>query len=141
MVARDLINLTPWSLRNTFNELDRINQMLSRRSTAGVFPLINLSEDSDNYYVRAELPGIDAGSIDITATGESLAISGERKIASEGSEVKYHRREREAGKFSRMFNLPTIIDSEKVTADFKNGILTITLPKAESAKPRKISIN
>jgi HSP20 family protein len=113
---------------------------MSNKSHAGVFPSINLTENKDNYYIKAELPGIEADELDITATGESFSIAGERKISTERADVKYHRREREAGKFSRMLNLPTPIDSGKVKAEFKNGILKVILPKAESAKPKKITI-
>ncbi|MBF0397655.1 MAG: Hsp20/alpha crystallin family protein [Desulfobacterales bacterium] len=113
----------------------------TRTSAAGVFPLINVTEDKEKIYVRAELPGINAEGLDITATGDSLSISGERKIVSEGDNVKYHRREREAGKFSRKFNLGKQIDSNKVEAKFIDGILTVVLPKSENSKPKQITIN
>ncbi|PIE61001.1 MAG: heat-shock protein Hsp20 [Desulfobacterales bacterium] len=140
MLTQDLFNLTPWRLKSALDEIDIIRQMLPQKINAGVFPQINVTENADNYYIRAELPGIEPNDLDITATGESFSISGERKIAIEGADVKYHRRERDAGKFSRMFNLPTPIDSGKVSAEFKNGILKVVLPKAESAKPQKITI-
>ncbi|MBF0100621.1 MAG: Hsp20/alpha crystallin family protein [Desulfobacterales bacterium] len=140
MITKNLFNISPWYYRNPFDELDRIQRLLSTKPSAGVFPLINVTEDKSNFYVRAELPGIKADELEITVTGESLAISGEREIASEGEHVKYHRRERESGKFSRMFNLPTVIDSNKVDATFANGILTIVLPKAEAAKPKQITV-
>ena len=73
---------------------------------AGVFPALNLTEDKDYYYVRAELPGMQAKDLELQVQGKSLTIAGERKIASEGENVKYHRREREAGRFSRIINLP-----------------------------------
>lgn len=140
MLTRNVLNLAPWTLSNALDEFDIIKQLMSKKPNAGVFPPINLTENSDNYFIRAELPGIEADELDITATGESFSIAGERKIATEGADVKYHRREREAGKFSRMFNLPTPIDSGKVKAEFKNGILSVVMPKAESAKPKKITI-
>jgi HSP20 family protein len=108
---------------------------------AGVFPLINLTEDKDNYYVRAELPGVKGEELDIQVTGKNLAISGERKIAAEGEGAKYHRREREAGTFSRMIGLPGDIDSNKVEAKLENGILSIVVSKAEIAKPKQISVS
>ena len=73
-----------------------------KEAQAGVFPLTNLSEDKENYYVRAELPGVKGDQLDIQVTGKNLAISGERKIAAEEEGARYHRREREAGTFSRM---------------------------------------
>jgi HSP20 family protein len=107
----------------------------------GVFPLINVTEDKNNFYLHAELPGVKADDLDIQATATSIAVSGERKIPSEVDNAKYHRRERDAGKFSRMIGLPSEIDSEKVEANLKNGILKLIVPKADSAKPRQISVN
>jgi HSP20 family protein len=108
--------------------------------SAGVFPLINVSEDKDAFYVRAELPGIKAEDLDISVTGESLSIGGERKIEVEEENVKYHRREREAGEFSRIVNLPSLIDTEKVEARCADGILEIVMPKSAATKPKQISI-
>jgi HSP20 family protein len=109
-------------------------------ASAGVFPLVNLTEDKNNYYVRAELPGVNADELDIQATANNIAISGERKIAAEGEGARYHRREREAGKFSRVIGLPGDIDADKVEANLSNGILTVVISKAEAAKPKQISV-
>jgi len=111
-----------------------------QRASAGVFPLINLTEDKNNYYVRAELPGVKAEELDIQATANNIAISGERKIAAEGESARYHRREREAGSFSRMIGLPGEINSDKVDAKLENGILTVVISKAQAAKPKQITI-
>ena len=111
-----------------------------RGPTAGVFPLTNVTEDEHDYYVRAELPGMASDEIDISVSGDSLSISGERKIPTESEEARYHRREREAGKFSRMISLPGQIDAGKVEAICLDGVLTITLPKAEAAKPKQITV-
>lgn len=125
-------------------EMDRLfesfkgRRFISRR--AGVFPLLNLTEDKDRYYVRAELPGIKPDELDIQVTGKALSISGERKIPAENEKAKYYRRERDAGKFSRIINLPGEIDSDKVEASLVNGILTVAIAKAEIAKPKRISI-
>jgi HSP20 family protein len=109
--------------------------------SAGVFPLINLTEDKDNYYVHAELPGVKGNELDIQVTGNNLAISGERKIAAEEEGARYHRREREAGTFSRMIKLPGEVDNDKVEAKLENGILSIVVSKAEIAKPKQISVS
>jgi HSP20 family protein len=111
-----------------------------QRVSAGVFPLINLTEDKDKYYVRAELPGVKGEELDIQVTGKNLAISGERKIAAEEEGARYHRREREAGTFSRMIGLPGEVDSNAVDAKLENGILSIIVPKAEIAKPKQITV-
>ena len=141
-------NFNNWS---PFDELSRmrrdmerltegITRGFTRGSSAGVFPLMNLTEDGDAYYIRAELPGMKADEIELSVTGDGITISGERKIATEDSNAKYHRRERESGKFNRILNLPGPIDVEKVNASNVNGVLTIKLPKSESAKPRQINI-
>jgi HSP20 family protein len=113
----------------------------AREISAGVFPLVNITENRNNYYVRAELPGLKASDLDIQVTGKSLAISGERSIAPEGENVKYHRREREAGKFSRVISLPGEIDNERIEARMTDGLLTVVVPKSEAARPRQITVS
>ena len=149
MIYRRLFNVPTWRFRGPWEELHRMRQQLDqmfdesphRRVSAGVYPLINLTEDRDNYYVRAELPGVKGEELDIQVTGKNLAITGERKIAAEEEGARYHRREREAGTFSRMIGLPGEVDTEKVDAKLENGILTIVVSKAEVAKPKQISVN
>ena len=125
-------------------QMDWLSSGLSRNQfrepTAGVFPLMNVTEDKDNYYVRAELPGFKADDLDISVTGETLSISGERKLPGEDEKAQYHRRERESGKFSRIISLPTQMDTKKVEARCADGILTVTMPKSEAEKPKQISI-
>lgn len=151
MIYRSMFGLPSWRVRSPFDELDRMRQEMDRlsetfagrragRLSAGVFPLVNLTEDAESYYIRAELPGIKADDLDIQVTGNSLSIAGERKIAAEGEGVKYHRREREGGTFSRMMTLPGDIDADKVDADLVNGVLTVKIAKAEAAKPKQISV-
>ena len=151
MIYRRLYNVPTWRLRSPFEELIRMRQQMDRlfddfsgapseTAHAGVYPAVNVSEDKENYYVRAELPGMKADEIDIQATGNSLSISGERKIQAEKENARYHRREREAGKFSRMIGLPDAIESDKIQAKLENGILTIALPKSELTKPRQITV-
>jgi HSP20 family protein len=111
-----------------------------RQPARGVFPLLNLTEDKDNYYLRAELPGVKTDELNIEATGNNLSITGERKIAAEDQSARFHRRERDAGRFSRAVTLPGHIDHDKISASMANGMLTVTIPKAESAKPRQIQI-
>jgi HSP20 family protein len=123
--------------------MDRLFQDLAgsyREPAAGVFPLTNVTEDDHNYYIRAELPGMGAGDIDISVTGDSVSIAGERKIPTEKKGTRYHRREREAGKFSRMIGVPGQIDTEKVEASCVDGVLTVVVPKAEAAKPKQITV-
>ena len=149
MIYRRFFNVPSWRMRSPWEELHRMRQQLDqmfddspqRRVSAGVYPLINLTEDGDNYYVRAELPGVKGDELDIQVTGKNLAISGERKIAAEEEGARYHRREREAGTFSRMIGLPGDVDTDKVEAKLENGILSIVVSKAEVAKPKQISVS
>ncbi len=106
----------------------------------GVYPLVNISEDRDHIYVRAELPGVKAEDLEITIQDNSLILRGQRKIPKEEKEVNYHRRERESGFFRRFVALPARILGDKVEATCKDGILTIKLAKPEEVKPRKIEV-
>lgn len=146
-MLKRLYNLPQWS--DPFDDLARWRQLFGTlddsgmgtdRPHAGVFPLLNVSVTPDRYLVRAELPGIKADELDITVSGNNLTISGERKILEENKTAKYHRREREAGKFNRALTLPGPLDSSKVDARLKDGILTLVIPRAEEAKPKKIII-
>ena len=152
MIYRSLYGVPTWKVRNPFDELNSMRHQMDRfidafegrrdgRLSAGVFPAINLSEDPDSYHIRAELPGITVDQLDIQVTANNLSISGERKITEEGNGVKYHRREREGGSFSRVIALPGDIDGDKVEANLVNGILTVKITKAEAAKPRQIEIS
>jgi len=152
MIYRRLFEMPGWGLRSPYAELDRIRRQFDRMlegrpegafrtGRAGVFPLVNLTEDRENYYVRAELPGLKSEDLEIQAAGNTLSISGERKIHSEEGNVRYHRREREGGRFSRMIAMPGDIDPEKIEATLANGILTVVVAKAEKAKPRQITVS
>jgi HSP20 family protein len=106
----------------------------------GVYPLVNISEDRDHLYVRAELPGVKGEDLEITLQDNNLILRGERKIPTEAKQVNYHRRERESGFFRRVLALPGRIHAAKVAATFKDGILTIKLAKPEEIKPRQIKV-
>jgi len=109
-------------------------------SHVGVFPPMNIYDDGEGYVARAELPGVDPKDIDITVTGDTLTIRGKREIKQINGQNSYHRRERKSGEFKRAFSLPNRVDSNKVSAISKNGILEIYLPRAEESKQRKIEI-
>jgi HSP20 family protein len=151
MIYRPFFGAPTWRVRTPFSELENMRRQMDRLMNfvsgdapegtgAGVFPLINLTEDRDNYYIRAELPGVKGEQLDIQAERNTVSLSGERKIASEGESVRYHRREREAGRFSRMVALPGEIDPDRVEAKLGDGILTLAVPKAETAKPKQITV-
>jgi HSP20 family protein len=128
------------------NEVDRLLTGFLGPATdgyhPGVFrsqPPINVWEQQDALKVEMELPGIKGDQLDISVAGDELSIKASRPdVAQEG--VTYHRRERPVGAFSRIVRLPIEVDADRVDADLRDGVLTITLPKAESAKPRKINV-
>ncbi len=152
MIYRRFYNYPNANLWNAFDQLERMRRRFDRffgedagtrggLLGSGVFPQINLTEDADRFYIRAEIPGVSADQIDMQATGKKIAITGERRLDQENEGVRYHRREREAGKFSRIIEMPSDIDADRIEAKMQDGILTIRAPKAEAFKPRQISIN
>jgi HSP20 family protein len=112
---------------------------MSAAPVLGRFPRIKLREDKEHFYVQALLPGIDPKELEMTVLKGTLTLSGERRgISAEGA--TWHRRERSVGKFLRAIDIPAEIDINKVKADFRNGLLTVTLPKAESERPKRIEV-
>jgi HSP20 family protein len=111
-----------------------------RSSPSGVFPPINVTQDAERFYVRAELPGVVASELSISAVRNRLLISGQREIAKEHERASYHRKERPEGAFNRTLTLPISVDADRIEARYADGILTLTLPKAEDAKPRQIVV-
>lgn len=103
-------------------------------------PSMDISENKDEFVVSAELPGMNKGDIQVTYVDGSLKIEGERRKEKEDKNVNYHRIERAYGKFCRSFQLPTAIQHNRISADFKDGILTIRLPKTEEARPKAIDV-
>jgi len=104
------------------------------------FPLVNFSEDEGHVYIDALVPGVDPAYIDLSVLRNTVTISGERKPFSETEGQTVHRSELGFGKFTRTLELPVDIDTEKITAHCRDGIMRITLAKAEHAKPKKIEI-
>lgn len=152
MIYRASFGTPFWRMRSPFSEFESLRRQMDNfmesfsgrvadSAGAGVFPLINLTENKDNYYIRAELPGVITDDLDVKVTENTLTISGMRKIATESEEARYHRREREAGKFSRAISMPGNIESERVEASLVNGVLTVVVPKAAKSKPRQIAIS
>jgi HSP20 family protein len=125
-------------LLDTFNE--QRPAVPAGPAGAGVYPAINITEDNDAYYVSAELPGVKSADMDLNVTANQLTLAGERRISEEAADARYHRREREAGRFSRAVSLPGDIDPDGVKARLVDGVLSVTIPKAEKAKPRQIDV-
>ena len=139
---------TRWQPRAMWSEMNRLRDEMerafggngNRRASASAFPALNLWGDDRNLYVEAELPGFELSELEILVSGEGqLSIKGERTPPShEGG--TWHRQERGYGRFGRMIELPDPVDPDHVSAEFKHGVLTITMPKREDVKPRRIEV-
>ena len=145
-------HLTTWpdfgQLTGLRDEIDRLFDAplaeLSRGASqllSGWTPALDVYEDKDNVYVRAELPGMKKEDIDVSLHNGSLSISGERKAQEEFKDAEVYRSERFVGRFQRTLSLPTAVAADKIKAQYKDGILSVTLPKAEEAKPRQIDVS
>jgi HSP20 family protein len=106
------------------------------------YPLINLYDDRDNIYVEALAPGMDPNALDLAVMRNILTIAGEKRRHPENIKPEaFHRSERAAGKFVRSVELPVAVDTDKVKAEYKHGLLVVTLPKTSAAKPKQISVS
>jgi HSP20 family protein len=109
---------------------------------ARAYPLVNVHEDADALYVAALAPGLDPAAVQLTVQENHLTIAGEKqRLSTDIQPEAFHRSERAAGKFVRTVRLPVEVDQDHVQADYKNGLLVVTLPKAEKAKPKQIAIS
>src|SRR5438552_14370379 len=104
-------------------------------------PAVDIYEQDNNIVLKAELPGVDPKDVDIRLENNTLALRGERKFDNEVKKENYHRVERAYGAFTRSFTLPTVVDQGNIKAEFKDGVLRVTLPKREEAKPKQIQIS
>lgn len=128
-------------LNRTRDLWDWFDNMFNASWSPGVVPAMDLEETEDAYRIHAELPGVDPKELDISVRNEVLTISGEKKQQSESEGSDYYRMERRYGAFSRTVRLPGGVDSENIQANSHNGVLTLTIPKSERAKPRRIEVN
>ncbi len=130
------------TLREAMDRLfdDAFTRPLSLASNTWSVPAVDMFQTDNEVIVKAGLPGIKAEEVQINVTGEVLTIKGEVKQKEEAKEKAYHIREQRWGAFERALVLPTEVVADKAKADFENGILTITLPKAEEVKPKSITI-
>ena len=148
-----MMNLVRW---NPYGEMtamkNRINRMFSEpywatrrmddESDMGMWnPAVDLYEKDDHFVIKAELPGVDKKNIAIDLKDRVLTLSGERSYENEVKEENYYRRERSYGKFQRVFTLPADVDSDKIKAEFKDGLLQIEVPKPERQKPKQVTIH
>lgn len=129
------------------DEIDRLFELpLGELNTSsswmsGWTPALDVYEDKDQFTVKAEVPGMSKDAIEVSLHDGMLTISGERKDEAQRKEGGLYRSERYFGRFQRSVELPALVVGEKVKADYRDGILTITLPKAEEAKPKQINVN
>jgi len=141
--TRDLFNLEKEfnKIFSTFGDKFGISRADEEAYENAIWsPLADISEDDNKYTVTLDLPGVDKNDVKLSFTEGKISISGERKQESEEKNTKYHRVERMYGKYFRSFALPNKIKEDKIDAQFKNGQLTITIPKADEVKPKEIEI-
>ncbi|NNL75857.1 MAG: Hsp20/alpha crystallin family protein [Desulfobacterales bacterium] len=146
----NLVRWSPWgemtTLQNRFNRmLDdpffRIGRLDNDADMGMWNPTVDLYEKDNNFVIKAELPGVDKKDITIDLKDRVLTLSGERSYDNEVKEENYYRRERSYGKFQRAFTLPADVDSDKIKAEFKDGVLQVEVPKPEEQKPKQVTIH
>ena len=143
-----MANMTRWapfdeamSLRDAVNRLFEDSFVAPQGPSGSMGMETDIHENEDAYLIEATVPGLQAEDIDITLHDNVLTISGEYQKKEQREGTTTHRTERRYGRFTRSFSLPATLDADNVQANLENGILTLTVPKAEAAKPRKIDIH
>ncbi|NPB09101.1 MAG: Hsp20/alpha crystallin family protein [Thermodesulfobacteria bacterium] len=142
-----MAELVPWRpLRDLKREMDRLwNEFFRKETLPDIFetewvPALDISETKDAVIVRADVPGIDPNEIEITISGNTLTIRGEKKQEREEKGENFYRVERSYGSFVRSIQLPAEVETDKVEATYKNGVLKIILPKKSEAKGKQIPV-
>jgi HSP20 family protein len=140
--------LTRWEPLELEDVQNRLSKFFGRRTNgnddmtmADWTPLADITEDDKEYVIKAELPDVKKEDVKVAVENGVLTISGERKFEREEKKKKYHRIERAFGTFVRSFSLPDVAEASKVKAEFKNGMLTVHVPKSEKAKPKQVQVN
>ncbi len=143
------MTLVRWDpFRDVFTLQDRMNRFFSdalfrntaEGTTADWLPVVDIYEQGDSLVVQAELPGLRKDDVSVQVENSVLTLQGERRQEKSVKSEQYHRLERSFGRFTRSFSLPSGIDTKNIRAEFRDGILKVTLPKAEEAKPKKIEV-
>ena len=139
------MSLIRWDPFREFNTPGRFGNFFGNNwelpaSTTAWNPSVDIFENDNDVVIKAELPGMNAKDIEVRLENNVLMLKGERHFEKETKEENYHRIEREYGSFSRAFALPTVVDGDKVVAEYKDGILKIVLPKKEERKPKPIKV-
>jgi len=144
----EVTNWSPfWQLSTLRDEIDRLFEApldeftrSSQQFLSGWIPAVDMYEDKDNFVVRAELPGMKKEQIDISLHEGVLSLSGERQNDEANKDAEVYRSERFTGRFQRTITLPAAVQADKVSAAYKDGMLVVTLPKTEEAKPKQIEV-
>lgn len=135
---------TAWPSASLMREMEAFFRDVGGERSNGrfqrAFPAVNVTQDVEAFYLRAELPGLDAADLDLSVDNNKVTLRGSRDIGAEADEVSFHRRERAGGSFARTVSLPADVDAEGVTATYRDGVLTVVVPKAPEAKPRQITV-
>ncbi|MBI4634317.1 MAG: Hsp20/alpha crystallin family protein [Deltaproteobacteria bacterium] len=126
-------------IQNLRREMNRVFSGISQEVSQD-FPAVNVWVGENDAIVNAEIPGVEIEKIDISVIADSLSISGSREPATLGEGESYYRQERDFGRFTRTLRLPFNVEADKVDARYENGVLSITLPRAEADKPKKVAI-
>jgi HSP20 family protein len=146
------MNLTKWDPFKELNDMSqRLNRMFGRpvahseagrdaMTTIDWAPSVDISETDNEYVIKAEIPEVKKEDVKVTVEDGQLTIQGERKQEKEEKGKRYHRIERSYGSFMRSFDVPDNVDESKAKAEFKEGMLTLTLPKSEKAKPKALEV-
>ena len=120
---------------------DAVTRLMSEPRTSRPWsPAVDILETENELVVKADVPDIKLEDIDVRVENQTLSIKGERRFEEDSSAQGYHRIERSYGSFVRSFAVPNSVDTEKVSADYKNGVLTVKLPKKEAAKPKQVRV-
>ena len=139
---------------NPFNEMNRLqremNALFDNRASGNADedspttcdwrPAVDIYEDNERFVLWAELAGIDPARVDLTVEDNRLSLRGERKLENVEKKENYHHIERSYGTFARTFTLPNTVDGNKITADYKHGLLTVSIPKKPEVQPKQISV-
>lgn len=148
----NLVRFDPFrDLRSMHDRIDRLyNEAFGSRAEAGTteeeplraswIPSVDVHENENAITLRAELPGMSEDDVELTIENGRLTVQGEKRLEKEDTDGNYRRIESAYGSFYRSFPLPNTVDQDNIDASFKNGVLTVTLPKAETAKPKRIAL-
>lgn len=138
---RDMVTLRDRMDRLFDDSMARLRGAEDEMLLSNWSPSVDIYETTDNIVIKAEVPGVKKEDISVEVKDDTLYLRGERKFEKDVKEENYHRMERSYGSFRRVFSLPATVEQDKVKASFKDGVLEITLPKVEKAKPKKIAVD